>query len=140
MENKIVITTGKKTYKIEDENGNYLGDISFNASDVNLLGRLYDLGSDIAEQLKKCEKVKNDNAYALMVEIDTAVKKSIDNVFGEGTSHMIFGDQSIYSETDGVSLLERFMTTIIPVIKSDLEAGVAAKKARMKSYTDQVVE
>ena len=137
------INTVIKTYDIEDERGNVLGQISFNASDVNMLARLYELQETIAELIEEVETASKDRPeeiYSVMTRIETEIKSKIDYVFGDKVSEMVFGNQSIYSDVDGMSFITRFTEAVIPVIKNDLEEAMLKRAKRINEYMEQVVE
>ena len=139
----IKINTGIKTYDIEDERGNVLGQISFNASDVNMLARLYELQETIAELIEEVETASKDRPeeiYSVMTRIETEIKSKIDYVFGDNVSEMVFGNQSIYADVDGMSFIARFTEAVIPVIKNDLEEAMLKRAKRINEYMEQVVE
>lgn len=136
---RIKLATGIKTYEIENENGEILGVIKFNPSDVNLYKRVEQFEKDAQEieaELNEC--VENDGEDTLktaMVKADTKFKQSIDDMLGNGTSEIVFGKQNVFNTLDGVTFLERFLIAIIPIIKADIEASSKAKEHKISKYT-----
>lgn len=136
---KIKLATGIKTYEIENENGEILGVIKFNPSDVNLYKRVEQFEKDAQEieaELNKCvENNDEDTLKTAMVEADAKFKQSIDDMLGNGTSEVVFGKQNVFNTLDGVTFLERFLVAIIPIIKADIEASSKAKEQKISKYT-----
>lgn len=136
---KIKLATGIKTYEIENENGEILGVIKFNPSDVNLYKRVEQFEKDAQEieaELNECvENDDEDTLKAAMVKADAKFKQSIDDMLGNGTSEIVFGKQNVFNTLDGVTFLERFLIAIIPIIKADIEASSKAKEQKISKYT-----
>lgn len=136
---RIKLATGIKTYEIENENGEILGVIKFNPSDVNLYKRVEQFEKDAQEieaELNKCvENNDEDTLKTAMVEADAKFKQSIDDMLGNGTSEVVFGKQNVFNTLDGVTFLERFLIAIIPIIKADIEASSKAKEQKISKYT-----
>ena len=123
----IKIETGIKTYDIVNENDELLCKIKINASDISLLSEIYKLQETIQLYLNKFEDADIDKMYDTMVECETGIKKAIDNVFGEGTSENVFKSQSIFSEYEGTSFLERFVSSILDTLANDIKENEQKK-------------
>lgn len=136
----IKIETGIKTYDIVNENDELLCQIKINASDINLLSKIYKLQETIQLYLNKFEDADIDKMYDTMVECETGIKKAIDNVFGEGTSENVFKSQSIFSEYEGTSFLERFISSILDTIANDIKENEHKKLEKAKAYTERVID
>lgn len=139
---RIKLATGIKTYEIENENGEILGVIKFNPSDVNLYKRVEQFEKDAEEieaELNEClENNDEDTLKVAMVKADAKFKQSIDDMLGKGTSEIVFGKQNVFNTLDGVTFLERFLIAIIPIIKADIEASSKAKEQKISKYTGVV--
>lgn len=136
----IKLETGIKKYDIENEHGDIIGQISFNANDINLLTRLYNFGDEISALAEEFTDAEVDDIVEKTEAADTKIKAHIDEVFGAGTAQAIFGNQSVFSELAGVSFIERFTEAIIPVIMNDINENIIAKAEKINKYKAQVYE
>lgn len=136
----IKIETGIKTYDIVNENDELLCQIKINASDINLLSKIYKLQETIQMYLNKFEDADIDKMYDTMIECETGIKKAIDDVLGEGTSENVFKSQSIFSEYEGTSFLERFVSSILDTLANDIKENENKKLEKAKAYTERVID
>lgn len=151
----IKIATGVKSYDVEDQNGNIRGQISFNPSDVNFINRLismedrlnsyldeYDKLSDKFIQNESIEAEDTDNktneARRILDEItfyDAKIKQAIDETFDYEVSDIIFGKESAFNIFEGKMFVERFIDSVMPIIKSDIEQASADIEKHIGKYT-----
>lgn len=151
----IKIATGLKTYDVEDQNGNIRGQISFNPSDVNFINRLismedrlnsyldeYDNLSDKFVQNESTEVVDIDSktleAHRILDEItfyDKKIKQAIDETFDYNVSSVIFGSESAFNMFEGKMFVERFLDSVMPIIKSDIEKANSDIEKHIEKYT-----
>ena len=69
---------------------------------------------------------------------DKIIKEEIDKLFGEGTSIIIFGQQSSLSTINGVTFVERFLSAFMPIIQEEFKQEIQNSSARIDKYVSQV--
>ena len=141
----IKISTGIKCYDVENERGEIIGQIKFNPSDVNLINRVEKFEETINAIHTEINNTLSNNAdentiKSMLIKADETIKDSVDNMFGKGTSLTIFGNQNIFNELNGKTFLERFLESIIPVIKQDIEDSTSHRADKLNKYLDTLNE
>ena len=138
----IKIETGLKTYDIEDEHGNIRGQITLNPKDIGFFGRAQKMRDKILHYMDSIDWNNNDKTDdEILIIFDTTdkiIKKEIDDLFGQGTSDIIFGTQSSLSTINGISFVERFLTTFMPIIESEFKEELKNSSNRIDKYVSQV--
>ena len=138
----IKIETGLKTYDIEDENGNIRGQITLNPKDMGFFSRAQKMRDKILHYMDSIDWNNNDKTDdEILIIFDTTdkiIKKEIDDLFGQGTSDIIFGTQSSLSTINGISFVERFLTTFMPIIESEFKEELKNSSNRIDKYVSQV--
>ena len=138
----IKIETGLKTYDIEDENGNIRGQITLNPKDIGFFNRAQKMRDKILHYMDSIDWNNNDKTDdEILIIFDTTdkiIKKEIDDLFGQGTSDIIFGTQSSLSTINGISFVERFLTTFMPIIESEFKEELKNSSNRIDKYVSQV--
>ncbi len=132
----LVIDTGKVNLTINDDPDRV---ISFNPSDVVFAEKFYQLirdfeakegeyqrrGAEIEANTKVSENGIPENigdGIALLREICEWVREHIDNIFGKGTSQVVFGDAM------SLDMFSQFFTGITPYV----EAARSEKTAKYR--------
>ena len=138
----IKIETGLKTYDIEDEHGNIRGQITLNPKDMGFFSRAQKMRDKILHYMDSIDWNNNDKTDdEILIIFDTTDKiitKEIDDLFGQGTSDIIFGTQSSLSTINGISFVERFLTTFMPIIESEFKEELKNSSNRIDKYVSQV--
>ena len=138
----IKIETGLKTYDIEDEHGNIRGQITINPKDIGFFNRAQKMRDKILHYIDSIDWNTNDKTDdEILIIFDTTdkiIKKEIDDLFGQGTSDIIFGTQSSLSTINGISFVERFLTTFMPIIESEFKEELKNSSNRIDKYVSQV--
>ena len=138
----IKIETGLKTYDIEDEHGNIRGQITLNPTDMGFFSRAQKMRDKILHYMDSIDWNNNDKTDdEILIIFDTTdkiIKKEIDDLFGQGTSDIIFGTQSSLSTINGISFVERFLTTFMPIIESEFKEELKNSSNRIDKYVSHV--
>lgn len=138
----IKIETGLKTYDIEDENGNIRGQITINPKDMGFFGRAQKMRGTILNHMNDLDIKDNTKSDKEIIEIfdktDLMIKQEIDNLFGEGTSAVIFGHQSSLSTINGITFVERFLSAFMPIIQEEFKKEMENSSDRIDKYVSQV--
>ena len=105
---ELVIKSGKKRIAIKDDEGNVTGEVCFNPSDVSFAEKFYSVYQEFQEKIKEYEQqaadidAENDKAdengvpvqfskgVAFSREVCEFIYSKIDELFGEGTSQIVF--------------------------------------------------
>ena len=129
--NQLNFSTGKITYTV---NGNC--DISFNPSDAEFAGKLFDVFSSFA---KKYEKPVQENpnpeyVFSVLKERDKWMRSEIDNLFGEPVCDKIFGDMNACSLADGLPVWANFLLAVIDEIDQGITNEQKKTNPRVQKY------
>ena len=133
----INITTGEKNVPIIRD-GEVVGELSFNPTDVLFAERFYALLGDMQKTLKEYKaqgqelaKSKKDNGgipvnmeehITLQRDLCNYLREKIDNVFGDGSSQKVFGD------TRNLEIYKQFFDGMMPFFQQ-------ARAERVAMYT-----
>ena len=118
--------------------------IRINPSDVAMLTRFSEAQKKIDEAIKNAgdieitaegKAVDFEVAGKKVEELDNLIKEQVDYVFNSKVADMVFGNQSPMSNIGGISLFERFLDCIEPVIKEAITAKRVESKKRVSKYT-----
>lgn len=77
-------------------------------------------------------------AADIVKRFDDTVKEAINHIFNSDVSTAVFGKQSPLSLIGGSPLYEKFLETVIPVIRKEVEAESKKSRERIGKYTSQV--
>lgn len=132
--------TNLKTFCLNDDKSKV---IRINTADFGILDRAEQSEEKLKELQQKAEKVQNDeNAdgrkYAILGEIDKAIREQINYVFGADVSTPAFGTTYCFSFCDGAPMFENFINALLPIIEADCMAESEKIKANIGKYTKQV--
>lgn len=134
---ELVIKSGKKRIAIRDEDGQVTGEISFNPSDVTFAERFYGIYQEFGTKQKEYEaKAKEldagnaevdqnglpkkfDQGVAFLREVCEFVYDKIDELFGEGTSKVVF------RESLDIDMIGQFFEGITPFIQQARSEKIA---------------
>lgn len=138
----IKINTGLKTFDIEDEYGNILGQISINPSDINLFEKANKARENILKQISTIDdmdsdKMSNEDIYKVLQDTDKFIKAEIDNLLGAGVSDIVFKGNCL-NTVNGITLAENFLSAILPIIQQEINKEVSKSEERMSKYLDTV--
>jgi hypothetical protein len=135
-------------YKEFSINGDESRVIRFNPADFGILERIKDAydaiekASDIKEdiELKPDGTPKSEllQAAEIVKYVNDVINKQIDYIFNSNVSEVAFGKQSPLGLVKGVPLYKRFLDTVMPVIKKEVEKEMKESQKRISKYTDVV--
>lgn len=142
---KLKLTTGIKTYEIEDEHGKLLCEISLNTTDLNLFNRISAMEGKVKKAIPDFTSISNDEDAMrflesdVLPEADKKIRAIIDDAFDASICDKLFGSTNCLTVgSDGTTYVERFMDMIAPVIASDFNEAIKASEQRISKYTSQV--
>lgn len=120
-------------YKELAINGDETRILRFNPTDVNLVERFEKFG-------KEMENLRSEiNNVADFEGIESTIIKGIDDILGEGSSKIIFGEQSPLSPIKGRLLYEVFFEdAFIPYIKKQLDEEKKNRKKVVEKYKKEI--
>ena len=126
------IRTGQVSLMILDDMGNERGVFTFNPTDVKSAQKVMNLQSQLEEKQTEFEKRAQscetaEDKAALLVESIDYFRAIVDDVFGSGTSQLVFGDARTFS------MFDDFLQGIIPYYKKASEARIAKYKKQSGS-------
>jgi len=125
------INLGNVSLKIVDENNNEKGIFTFNPNDINTANKFFDLLAEL--DIKKEEFTKRESELAeddikgklaLTLEVIDYFENKIDNIFGSGSSELIFG------QTKSIDMFKDFFEGLMPYYQK-------ASQNRIDKYTEK---
>ena len=128
---KIEIDDGRIPVTINNHRKEEIGVIYINPSDFNILTRL----EEVKKNMEKIPDFKEDITGDSVIEADRYVREQIDYLFGDKVSDTVFKNQHSMSTLKGVTLVERLIEGLTPVIEQIITKEVKSSEERMKKYT-----
>lgn len=124
---KLQIHTGQIRLEIVDDSGESRGIFKFNPDDTAVAKRIFSLSQTVNEKMAeyeaKAKDAKDDQANVeLLDETISYFRVVIDEIYGDGTSELLFGN------AHSLSMFEDFFLGIIPYYKK-------ASEQRVKKYS-----
>ena len=121
------INTGLISLSILDDNGEQRGIFSFNPKDIKVARKVTDLIEDyklkqmeFSEKEKECETT--EDRIKLLDEIVDYFKESIDTVWGENSSKVLFGNAST------LQMFDDFFAGITPYYQKESQKRMSKYK------------
>lgn len=129
--------TGKRTFNI-----NGVVEVSFNDTDVDFVGSLYNLFArldDRQEQYKnRVDRMADKKEiFALMRELDEEIREEINDLFDKDVCTPLFGRMNVFALADGLPLWANFMLAIMDQIDSGYAREQKAVNPRVQKYTSK---
>lgn len=124
---KLQIHTGQIRLEIVDDSGESRGIFKFNPDDTAVAKRIFSLSQTVDEKMAEYEaKAKdakdNQTNVELLDETISYFRGVIDEIYGDGTSELLFGN------AHSLSMFEDFFLGIMPYYKK-------ASEQRVKKYS-----
>lgn len=131
--------TNLKTLCLNDDENKV---ITINTADIGILDRAEQADKKLEELKKEVEKVQSSEntdgrQFAILGELDKAMREQINYVFGADVSTPAFGTTYCFSPCNGVPLFENFINALMPIIEADCMAEAEKSKSNIGKYTKQ---
>lgn len=133
----VIFEEGYKEFTI---NGDPTRVIKFNPSDISIIERAQKVRKEISEEVKSLDNLKIEDEEELanaVNKVNEIVKEKINYIFGSDVSDIAFGLQSPIASANGVTLAERFISAVLPIIQKEIEEEDKKSKARISKYTER---
>lgn len=136
MGNKIVINDGYKTYDIENQHGEVLGQFSFNPSDTNIVKRHAEVIKSL-EVIAFPQNADKDLENALN-EVEKIVYEKINYLFGADVAKDFFSIMGPFSPTEnGQFFIESVIDAIGQAIQIETGKRVDKIKGKIRKHTSK---
>lgn len=122
--NNIVFEEGYKEFAINNDESRIL---RFNPTDLALFEK-------IKKELSEVQKFDDDTDD---VEADRMLRETIDKIFYEGASAIIFKDQNVLTTVNGVTIFERFFKALLNIMKPYVEKEARKTAEKIEKYRKQ---
>lgn len=122
--NNIVFEEGYKEFAINNDESRIL---RFNPTDLALFEK-------IKKELSEVQKFDDDTDD---VEADRMLRETIDKIFYEGASVIIFKDQNVLTTVNGVTIFERFFKALLNIMKPYVEKEARKTAEKIEKYRKQ---
>lgn len=133
----VIFEEGYKEFTI---NGDPTRVIKFNPSDISIIERAQKVRKEISEEVKSLDNLKIEDEEELanaVNKVNEIVKEKINYMFGSDVSGIAFGLQSPIASANGVTLAERFISAVLPIIQKEIEEEDKKSKVRISKYTER---
>lgn len=151
----IKIATGVKSFDIEDQYGNVLGQLRFNPSDLDFINRFTKLESclkhyvsEFSKQQDEFERADNSDVddefglteaekiFATFSFYSDKIKEQINATFeDDNLSNIIFGKENVFNFYNGNTYLTNFLEGVIPIVKDSVENEAKKLEEHTAKYT-----
>lgn len=116
--------------------------IKFNPSDIGFLEKMYGMVAKIDEIEKRGqEKREKTDDPAKMFEYYRAADKQmrdvVDAEFGEGFCDDVFSNVRLTAISDGMTVIENFVFSVLDQMDEDITANIAKRQGRIAKYTEK---
>lgn len=139
MENKNVLNfeDGVEALKINGDENKIL---KFNPTSMMLLKNIEKANAEIVSEIERLdadETLNSENKFEMM---DTFVKAKIDEIFGAGTSEMVFGSDYSIVTVKGNYVYENFLIAIMNYMTARIKEETELSQKRVQEYTKKAEE
>lgn len=125
------IDLGFRTFDIEDAEGNAIGTIRFNPSDIGFVARWQAFQDRAAKLTDEPPRTPRD-----MKQADEELKALLDKVFAAPCSDVLLQGLSCFALCeDGRFVLTNVVEALVPEIKDAIVKAQKASEERMEKYT-----
>lgn len=123
---KLIINTGVISLDIEDSDGTKRGTFRFNPRDILIAKRMLDMQAELNEKMSEFQQreeaiTKPEEKVDFLYEVTEYYRKKIDDIFGAGSSQILFGDAHT------LGMISDFVDGVTPYFNT-------ASKNRMDKY------
>ena len=137
---------GYKSFMINEDPNRV---IRFNPADVGILSRIQEATDSIENGLNGLKEdfdlnpdgtpvSQMEQAAEAVRKVTNLVKEQINYIFNSDVSGAVFGRQSPLSLVGGMPLYERFIETVMPVIKKTVQEEQKKSEKRVGKYVEMV--
>lgn len=119
---------GYKEFMINDDPNRV---IRFNPTDFSIVDRFHTAANEVDALIAGLDMEKDVSA---IMKLDEKVKEQIDYIFNQPVSQIVFGNQSALTPVKGRLLCERFLETVLPVIKENIKEEKKKSAERVGKY------
>ena len=137
---KIKVSGKVKEYMIVNEKDEELGVIRINVTDFDFFNRTKEAEKQIMSIMNRFKglhgkNLETEEIFASISELDKEIKEQLNYMFDYDVSSVVFGNTNCLSIGDGQPFVTRFLQSIIPAIKRDIEKENRQSKQKMSKYT-----
>lgn len=137
---KIQSINFEEGYKEFSINGDPERVIKFNPTDFAIIERAQTARKEIAEASKSIKDEEDEDiekTAELIKKVDSIIKEKVDYIFGYKISDIVFGLQSPLATKNGVTLVERFISGVMPIVQKEIEEEQKKSQAKVSKYTER---
>lgn len=135
---QIKINSSIKKYQIVDENGDELGVVQVNTTDVNFCDRVKNAEKVVNSAIASVQNIGDMNPeerITTLVKADKQIKEQLDYMFDYKVSDIVFGNRNCLSLSGGEMPIVQFMDGILPYIKQSIIEERRRSEEKIGKYT-----
>lgn len=136
-ENVLKFDDGFEDLKI---NGDANRVIRFNPTSGVLLKKIEKAHDDIVSELKNIEENKEISDEEKFELLDKFIKAQIDEIFGVGTSEIVFAGEYSITTVNGNYIYENFLIAVMDYMTAKIKAETEKSQKRIEEYTKKAEE
>jgi hypothetical protein len=134
----IQINDGRKTYDIQNQNGEIVASVTFKPNDFNILRRV----DAVVEEMEKIiESIKDIPPSAKAIsEKEDVLKNKINDLFGADVTTPFFDILGAFSPVGkGRLFVEDVLEKLIGIVRDEYENETAKEKEKLNEYLEEYV-
>lgn len=112
--------------------------IRVNMSDYAIFDRIKNAGEMVESYIKDIKNSGKDiNGLEILSQAKDYVYKQVNYIFNSDVADIIFNGANPVSSIDGVTIYEKFIDVILPIITNDIETEAQKSVDRISKYTEE---
>jgi hypothetical protein len=134
----IQINDGRKTYDIQNQNGEVVASVTFKPNDFNILRKVDAVAADMERIIESIKDIPpNSKAIA---EKEDELKSKINDLFSADVSTPFFNILGAFSPVGkGRLFVEDVLEKLIGIVRSEYDNETAREKEKLNEYIEEYV-
>lgn len=134
----IQINDGRKTYDIQNQNGEVVASVTFKPNDFNILRKVDAVAADMEKIIESIKDIPpNSKAIA---EKEDELKSKINDLFSADVSTPFFDILGAFSPVGkGRLFVEDVLEKLIGIVRSEYNNETAKEKEKLNEYLEEYV-
>lgn len=135
----IQINDGRKTYDIQNQDGEIVASVTFNPSNTNILKRADSVADRLDEILKDIKNMESSSKA--LEEKEEEVKRALNDLFCADVSTPFFNIMGVFSRVGkGQYFVSQVLEELMNIVKDAQKADEEASNKRMEEYLADYAE
>ena len=136
----IKINDGKKTYNIQNQDGEIVGAVTFDPTDTNILKRIDPFFEELDVMFDDLKKVDRDGFETVLTEKENAIKEKINAFFNADVVSPFEKIRGLFSPDGGKYFIENVLISLVGIVNEEYAKETKAAESRMAEYLEEYTE